>query len=247
MKQTTFWLSAIVCIFIVAALAFGLLGTYDNTGQLPWYLKASLLVQMSFVIALAALLWRNIPENMPAENRKAAWALVLGLLLSFGGDFVNSRLVDLTFIMPVQTMLSVPFFAAAHVFYILAFYRLGRPYLQAKPKALPVSIVLLVIASLVFWLTLINPEAPPDVRYPALFYAFLVTGMGIAGVWVALAHGARGVGTMVGGLLFVLSDAMLGYYLPDMPPLKLGLIIWAIYVAGQLLIARTVWLAYPAD
>jgi hypothetical protein len=88
------------------------------------------------------------------------------------------------------------------------------------------------------WSFVLPADAPRFVAYATLLYAFLIAGTVLAAIWVVRAWRGEGVFVMLGACLFLVSDALLGYFLLRERPFFVGQIIWATYVLGQLLILR---------
>ncbi len=204
-------------------------------------LQMALAIYISFSI-LSEARTRDTKDGGRTRSLPALLVL-LGLVFSWVGDFVNSRLIDLTYILPQQTLLSVPFFTLAHVFYIIVYVRLFR----AGPKGVSKSRVIYIKASLVLWpflaaglwKVLIPAGGPAAVKWTSLFYALVVTLMMIVSTWVSVSWKAKGFKVTLGGVLFWISDGIIGYYLLRPSTEYATIVIWVTYFAAQLLIMRS--------
>ncbi|MFA1549012.1 lysoplasmalogenase [Actinomadura chokoriensis] len=156
----------------------------------------------------------------------AAWAAACGgsrgllaaLLLSWGGDVLLS--IDGMFI---PGMVS---FGAAHACYIGCFVRRGALRRLRRVPLIPLLYGLGWAAGIaVIWPGL-GSMGPPVAAYSLLLLVSALTARGFS---------AR-AGT--GGLLFLLSDSLIGVDLSDLPRLPLhGVIVMATYLAAQYLLA----------
>jgi uncharacterized membrane protein YhhN len=200
----------------------------------PAAMTAYRILHLAEMLALIALV------GLESAGRGRVARLVLaGLLLSFVGDVINSHLLDLSSILQPQTLLSIPPFAAAHLCYIAAFVAIIR---GASTQPLPWApfTVLGPMLALGLWWLLIDRSAPPLLLKLSLGYAFVVTLMGLTALLLGLRLGGHAWLPAVGGLVFVVSDAILGSYLLDGPqrPLLASQAIWATYFLAQGLVSR---------
>jgi len=232
-------------VLLAATTAAGLMLPPDFPGRLPTVMKFLLLAEMVLVIVITARL-RSPLLGRPAWRRAGNFILA-GLLLSFLGDVNNLRLIDLTFITPVQTLLSVPFFIAAHGLYIASFRLLAKHRGVGSSRWLRLTAVAWPILSLAAWYFIVPAELGIVEKIVALGYTFVVVGMGVASLWLVAAWGTRAWPQALGAALFIFSDALIGVHLPDPSPIATSMIIWMTYVSAQLLIGRTLVLASKED
>lgn len=196
---------------------------------------------------------------------RVALLVVAGLLLSLIGDVVNSLLFDLSHILRPQALLSIPPFAAAHLCYIAAFIIVLRSPAQSvfnseaerseRPQAgaeesrgfladgpLPWGRVLMIwpVLALALWWLIIDRGAAPLLLQLSLGYALVVILMGLMALMLGLRVGGKAWIPAAGGLVFVLSDGILGLYLLDGPnrPLLASQAIWITYFLAQGLISQ---------
>lgn len=145
---------------------------------------------------------------------------IAALVLSWLGDTVGGA----------APLLKIGFFLAAHLCYILGFGRYRRSS-TLRRRGLVGYLALLVIMSLL----LVGPAG--SLAVPVIVYGCAVVLM------AALAAGL-GRGAQLGGLLFVVSDALLAilwFYRPQSARL-LDLAVMATYLAAQALLVRAVLL-----
>lgn len=240
-SQSVFWAMA------ASAMVVTLVG-FD---PFPKPFRGFLLCQIVVVAVLAFYLrWalslgaKRASASYPAW-RKASNFITAGVSISIIGDLINSRLIDLTAFFSVQTVLSIPFFAAAHILYILTFYGLCKGYLRENPDAKSNALWAWVLLSVGLWYVILPRDLDPMLRYIGLGYTFMVVGMGVSSVWMAFAFGKRGIPATIGGVAFVISDGIIGHYLPGEAPIGVSIWIWSTYLIAQLLIVRTLLLAFP--
>jgi uncharacterized membrane protein YhhN len=156
--------------------------------------------------------------------------VIAGLLLSLLGDVL--------LLWPQEGFVpGLVAFLVAHVIYIRAFTRQHR--FAAQPAALA-AYALVAGAILAFlW-----SHVPPGLRIPVAAYVLALTAMAAQTAVVGLAtHGEgrlRAHGLMLGGALFMASDAVLAVNRFALPLPAAGLWILATYWAAQWLIAS--WL-----
>ncbi|RSM98229.1 lysoplasmalogenase [Nonomuraea sp. WAC 01424] len=156
----------------------------------------------------------------------AAWAasaggpalLVAALLFSWGGDVLLS--IDGWFV-PGMIL-----FGAAHVCYIWCFVRRGALRRLRRRPVVPLLYGLGWVAGIaVLWSGL------GAMRLPVMAYSLLL----FASATVASTRNRR---TALGGLLFLLSDTLIGVRLGGLPLLPLhGVVIMGTYVTAQYLLA----------
>jgi hypothetical protein len=206
------------------------------------------LIQMVLVIGISFMIRKEVISALPGEGEKSGrWAYVpalvlAGLVFSFIGDLINSALIDLTFILKPQTMLSIPFFTIAHIFYVIAFY-----FLSCRPgednsvtrKQMTVGLVIWPFLGIGLWLLVIPREADGLIKHLSLFYALVVTLMAMASLWPFHAFGKRALFVPIGGMLFALSDSIIGYTLLRPGGFYFDVVIWTMYFTAQLFILHS--------
>ncbi len=204
------------------------------------------LLQMLWLIALGFVIRHEIrqaaavgPQLVRPQSQRVAGLLVSGVLFSFVGDCINAGLIDFSALIQPPTLLSIPPFAAAHVCYLAAFVLLSRPRLhRSSSRVLGFTLAAVPLLAIGIWSRVIPAEAPLLVISASLAYSFVLAAMVVGSFWVALAWGRHGSGVALGGVLFLISDALLGYFLLRERPVFAGQLIWSTYLLGQLLILR---------
>jgi uncharacterized membrane protein YhhN len=174
------------------------------------------------VIAVALLSFLE-----PAQNLTYAIGVLLGLLLSFGGDvalmFQENR---------KAFTIGLVFFLLAHVAYTAVFGLLGRSSAWDALSAL----VLLVVG--VGFYTLLKPNLGP-MRIPVVVYIIVISIMVNRAVSTLVSPafgGGQAMMVTAGAVLFYVSDVILAAN-RFWKPWKYHRISLAFYYSGQLLIA----------
>jgi uncharacterized membrane protein YhhN len=198
----------------------------------PWALNHGALAFVFKPLTTALIIVRAWPRGADALGTRRA--LRLGLVLSLLGD--------IALLWPRQGFLpGLVAFLLAHVAYLVAFTREHR--FLAQPAALT-SYALAAGAIL----ALLWPSIPPGLRVPVACYVLALTAMSAQTAVVGLASQGegrrRGRLLMVGGALFMTSDALLAINKFALPLPAANLWILGTYWAAQWCIAS--WLK-PAD
>lgn len=220
------------------------------------------LMQMLCLIAFAGWCWRGVRQSKTVVvAERALWlrvsnAVLLALLLSFCGDLINSFLFDLSHIVEPQTLLSVVPFMLAHILYIAAFWRLAHESERGRSMTwrLLRNPMLLAWPFLAggLWKIVVSAEAGPLMTGLSALYALVVVLMAITALWVPLCRGRVFLLLAAGGLLFLISDSLLGAWLPAGPdrPFPVSQAIWISYFLAQCCIATVLlhsgMLKYPS-
>jgi uncharacterized membrane protein YhhN len=224
----------LVFVLLLEYIAFLQLPVPDAAGMGVY--RVLHLVEMLLLIGLVA--WQFRLRSV--ESR----LILAGLLLSFGGDLVNSYLFNLSILLKPQTLLSIPLFVLAHLCYIACFLRLLRRPPPGRPAVRPwqwlLALVLWPVLALGLWQVVIDPAAPPLMVKLSLGYAFVVMLMGVIAVLLGAVRGRQALWPALGGLLFLISDSLLGAFLLDGPtrPVLVSQAIWITYFMAQVLISR---------
>ena len=233
----------IVMLLILGEVAAIALGSVHE----PIY-RAYHLVQMLLLIAMAFAIRSEISDSSLATASKPAWTSVAGrfataAVFSLAGDLINSELLDLTFLLRPQVLLSIPFFAVAHLLYIGNFHRMTSPPIHpvsaaSLRKRMIITVAIGIPITLVVWNLIARPGDSAIATVLSLLYGGLLLAMAITSEWVSRAWGRAGLSVTVGALLFLFSDALIGFYLVAERPFAVSQLIWATYLLGQLLIVR---------
>ena len=195
--------------------------------------------QMLLLLVTACLSGRLVPAHSPWIATR--WLILFGLLFSFAGDVINSFLIDLSFIIEPQTLLSVVPFAIAHCLTISVFWRLGRQGAHPMPVVL-IGLTLLAwpVLAASLWLILVDYEAGPLLKWLSLGYAHMVVLMALVSLWPLKSLGLAAWVTATGGLIFLLSDSFFGAWLTEGQnrPLWASQLIWVTYFVAQICVMQ---------
>lgn len=217
MKALARWLPALTAASALLAIA----GSH-------WALDQRALLFVFKPLTTLLILWHAWPRgrDTPASRR----FVLAGLWLSLIGD--------VALLWPQQGFVpGLVAFLVAHVLYVVAFTREQR--FAAQPAALAAYAFIAATILAFLW-----GHVPAALRIPVALYVLALTAMAAqAAVVGLLARGddvPRARGLMLGGALFMASDAVLAVNRFAMPLPASGLWILATYWAAQWLIAS--WL-----
>jgi YhhN family len=201
----------------------------DRTARVWPPLKLS----TSFILVVCALiLWLN-------QSSSAALMIFLGMTFGFLGDLILAEVIRL----PHRLIFGIIVFGIGHILYIIGFVQIALALHLGDPFGGTVLWTLFVMIASVLWVALIyNPRQPRLLNVGSLIYAWLISVM--AGTAAGLAiQDARFVWTAIGGVLFLISDVILGNReLRGRRWFLINDVVWIIYIAGQALIVMTsIW------
>jgi uncharacterized membrane protein YhhN len=168
-------------------------------------------------------------------------ALLIALGMTFGaiGDLVLADVIPL----PKRMISGIIVFSIGHFCYIVGFSQTAQTLGLSDPFAGSLLWVAFVIVAAFLWFFLIyNPAKSRVLNLGSLFYGWLIAIM--AGVATALAlSDPRFTLTAIGGVLFLISDIILGNReLRDNGWFLVHDVVWVLYIAGQALIVLTpIW------
>ena len=231
---------AILWIAQVVIFAAGWLGPWRDAparatnGRLP--LAARMLLSLSLLCA-ALLIWRRSPLDLTAYTR----LVFFGMAASFVGDLIMARLLPLSNRL-IGGMLA---FGTAHALYIAAYVRAIQVHGAAVANpGLWLGLVLYAAVSLGGWgLFIRNPQKGTAVNAGALVYGTWIGAMAAFAFAMAVGWGGAWWIAACGGLLFVLSDFLIG--ITDIRGVRIQNVndwIWLTYVAGQMGIIYAPWM-----
>jgi len=194
----------------------------------PWALGQNVLAFVFKPLTTVLILVRTWPRG--ADAPAARRALRLGLLVSLLGD--------IALLWPQQGFLpGLVAFLLAHIAYIVAFTRQHR--FLAQPAALTGYALAAGAILALLW-----PSIPPGLRVPVACYVLALTAMSAQTAVVGIATQAedrpRGRLLMLGGVLFMTSEALLATNKFALPLPVANLWILGTYWAAQWCIAS--WL-----
>lgn len=169
-------------------------------------------------------------------------ALLIALGMTFGaiGDLVLADVIPL----PKRMISGIIVFSIGHLCYIAGFSQTAQVLGLNDPFAGSLLWVAFVLAAAFLWFFLIyNPAKSRVLNLGSLFYGWLIAIM--AGTAAALAlSDPRFTLTAIGGVLFLISDIILGNReLRDNGWFLVHDVVWVLYITGQALIVLTAVMA----
>jgi hypothetical protein len=204
----------------------------EQTGRLPRPLR----MLLSALLLLAAFLQWKYGAG-PGAMRVCSRLVLLGMAASFAGDLIMARLVPV----PKRLIFGMAAFALGHVFYVSAFAHL---LLNLPPVGAGVTgtVIAAVLAFGVWaWHRFVrDPDRSKVINIGSLLYGLLLGLSASLAILLAFAD-SHYVGLAAGGLLFLLSDLVLGnWVIRGHVWRSVNDVIWLTYVVGQLLIVYSV-------
>ncbi|WP_436736321.1 lysoplasmalogenase [Streptomyces sp. BBFR102] len=192
--------------------AFAVVVALDLGGLLAGHPELHLAVKPLLLSVLAA--WAAVRGGPPL--------LIAAAVFGWGGDTLLRFEDDTAFLLGMGS------FAVGHVCYLFLFARYG----SAPRRALPLGAA--YAAALVLLVALLWPGLPAGLRLPVAAYSLLLTAMAFG----ALRLGAA---TAVGGLLFLLSDALIAMDIAEWnTPAPHDFWVMSTYLAAQYLLVTGV-------
>lgn len=239
-------------MLIISAVLFEIAAVWVLS-QKPELVPLWRLIHLTQMLLLIALTWSS---RRQLQSHSSPWItpstfILAALFFSLLGDFINSRLIDLTAIFSPQTVLSIPPFAIAQMLYVAVFWVTFSQVKQARDIGRFRIISLLLWLPLVFflWSTVFSGDQATVMLAATLFYTALVVLMGISSTWVWRSWGRAGATVCGGAMLFLISDAMIGHAMSsgNSPSGLAGHLIWLFYFVAQCLIARLPVVGHDMD
>lgn len=218
----------------------------QRAGSVPLLRRWAVLVGAAAVAAITAAL---LPDLRPLHYVAKPLATLLVVLMvwhaavpqpdyrrSVLAGLLLSTLGDIWLMLPWDAFVAgLASFLAAHLAYLFAFTRRVR----LQPWRWP-FLAYAVLAAAV--LALLWPRLPDALRVPVLIYVVALAAMAAQAAVVALQQPSRSAGAAaLGGLSFVVSDALLAIDRFHTPLPLAPLWVLASYWVAQLLIGRSVW------
>jgi len=168
--------------------------------------------------------------------RAPALLIALGMTFDALGDLVLADVIPL----PKRMISGIIVFSIGHLCYIAGFSQTARALGLNDPFAESILWAAFVIVAALLWFFLIyNPAKSRDLNLGSLFYGWLIAIM--AGTATALAlTDPRFTLTAIGGVLFLISDIILGNReLRDNGWFLVHDVVWGLYITGQAFIVLT--------
>lgn len=215
---------------LILGFAFGPLNE-ARTNRIPLANRMA----SSFILVVCGLIWWWGGARS-TELASCAVLILGGITFGFLGDLTLAQIIP-TPDPPGRIIFGIGIFGVGHIFYIIAFLKLGNTLGLTNGLTRAVSLAaLLAVGVIVWWGWVRSPQAPALLNYGSLGYALLMAVM--VGLAVALAaQDIRLVPLAIGVALFMLSDIVLGNELfRDNIWFLVGDVVWTIYIVGQALI-----------
>ena len=218
---------AAIPVILIVAFIFGRYNA-DRTRRTIKPLRLS----TSWILVVCAwIIWA-------ASTTLRAPALLIALGMTFGalGDLVLADVIPL----PKRMISGIVVFSIGHLCYIAGFSRTASVLGLNDPFAGSLLWAVFVIVAVFLWFFLIyNPAKSRVLNIGSLVYGWLIAIM--AGTAAALAlSDPRFTLTAIGGVLFLISDIVLGNReLRDNGWFLVHDVVWVLYITGQALIVLT--------
>jgi hypothetical protein len=196
-------------------------------------------LRMATSLILVGCVW--VIWSAATTLRTTALLIALGMTFGFIGDLILAQVLP----MPNRMIFGLIPFAIGHIFYMIAFILVAAVYGLNNPLTGSIAWSLYIIVAALLWVMFINnPRKPRALNVGSLIYAWLISLM--AGTAAGLAiQDARFIPTAIGGLLFLISDLILGHReLRDHAWFLVHDVVWVIYITGQALIVLIALYAY---
>ncbi len=218
---------AAVPVVLMVAFIFG----HYNTDRTRRTIKPLRLSTSWILVICAWIIWA-------ASTTLSAPALLIALGMTFGalGDLVLADVIPL----PKRMISGILVFSIGHLCYIASFSQTARLLGLNDPFAESLLWVVFVIVAAFLWFFLIyNPAKSRVLNIGSLIYGWLIAVMTGTATALALSD-PRFTLTAIGGVLFLISDMILGNReLRDHGWFLVHDVVWVLYIAGQALIVLT--------
>lgn len=188
---------------------------------------------LSVTLLAAALVWWQAGTAGTPLARFGLW-IAVGMAFGLLGDIFMAGLIVAKARAVIFGILA---FGAGHVCYLLAFRQAALALsLNSRPVWLW-SWLLYLAAAALLWLFLVRaPARGPALNYATLAYSLLLAAMAGAAAALAVQNAAFAL-LAVGGLLFIVSDGILGSELMRRTHFSfIGDVIWTTYTVAQMAI-----------
>ncbi len=218
---------AAIPVVLVVAFIFG----HYNPERTRRTIKPLRLSTSWILVGCAWIIWA-------ASTTLRTPALLIALGISFGalGDLVLAEVLPF----PRPMIGGIIVFSIGHLWYIASFSQTASVMGLSDPFTGSLLWVVFVLLAAFLWFFLIyNPAKSRVLNLGSLFYGWLIAIM--AGTATALAlSDPRFTLTAIGGVLFLISDVILGNReLRDNGWFLVHDVVWILYITGQALIVLT--------
>ncbi len=218
---------AAIPVILIIAFVFG----HTNAERTRRTIKP---LRLSTSWILVACAW--IILSVSSTLRTPALLIALGMTFGALGDLVLADVIPL----PKRMISGIIVFSIGHLCYIAGFSQTARALGLSDPLAESILWAAFMIVAALLWFFLIyNPAKSRVLNIGSLFYGWLIAIM--AGTATALAlSDPRFTLTAIGGVLFLISDIILGNReLRDNDWFLVHDVVWVLYITGQALIVLT--------
>ncbi len=216
-----------VPVVLIVAFVFG----HYNTDRTRRTIKPLRLSTSWILVICAWIIWA-----VSTALRTPALLIALGMTFGALGDLVLAGVIPL----PKRMISGILVFSIGHLCYIGGFSQTARLLGLNDPFAESLLWVMFVILAAFLWFFLIyNPAKSRVLNFGSLFYGWLIAIMAGTATALALAD-SRFTLTAIGGVLFLVSDIILGNReMRDNGWFLVHDVVWVLYIAGQALIVLT--------
>jgi uncharacterized membrane protein YhhN len=218
---------AAIPVILIVAFIFG----HYNTDRTRRTIKPLRLSTSWILVVCAWIIWAT-----SSTLRTPALFIALGMTFGALGDLVLADVIPL----PKRMISGIIVFAIGHLCYIAGFVQTAQLLGLNDPFTGSLLWVAFVIVAAFLWFFLIySPAKSRVLNIGSLIYGGLIAIM--AGTASALAlSDPRFTLTAIGGVLFLISDIILGNReLRDNGWFLVHDVVWVLYIAGQALIVLT--------
>ncbi len=232
-------LIVIFVLFQLTLFAIGIFGPWRDpperktNGRLPRPIR--MLLSFSLLVA-AFIVWQSGAK----QTTYAQW-VCFGMFASFIGDLIMAQLIPL----PNRLIGGMIAFGIAHALYITAYIStIGQSLDSALVGLFTGLLFYCSLTVLTWWFLIRNPQKETAINIGALVYGLWISVMASFAFALAVSVGGAFWLTAIGGLIFVVSDFLIG--ITDIRGIAIKNAndwIWLTYIAGQMGIVYAGWVA----
>eukprot|EP01095_Lingulamoeba_sp_RSL-Kostka_P004037 TRINITY_DN15127_c0_g1_i1.p1 TRINITY_DN15127_c0_g1~~TRINITY_DN15127_c0_g1_i1.p1 ORF type:complete len:284 (+),score=11.56 TRINITY_DN15127_c0_g1_i1:61-912(+) len=261
-----------ISIFIIENPVYQHSKIYDSFNKpsrdYPYYdsWKKFHLLQMLFLVMFSLIRYTFVKNKYNEGNRHLQLCLLIGIISSFIGDVINSEIINLSFIIKPQVLLSAIPFSITHICYayVISMICFSKSENQRKIEIIDLlkkihrlCLLLVPVIAISLWYYYVYSNSNSATSSLLLFisfgYSFLVTILFIATLLLFLCSYVIEKNSIyfdfilfLGGSLFLYSDCMISVSLfsgiyTSISHLQL---IWVTYYASQIILCPFLLLCY---
>jgi hypothetical protein len=218
---------AAIPIILIIAFIFG----HYNAERTRRTIKP-LRLSTSWILVVCAWIMFSVSSTL----RTPALLIALGMTFGALGDLVLADVIPL----PKRMISGIIVFSIGHLCYIAGFSQTARALVLNDPFSESILWAAFVISAALLWFFLIyNPAKSRVLNLGSLFYGWLIAIVAGTATALALAD-PRFTLTAIGGVLFLISDIILGNReLRDNGWFLVHDVVWVLYITGQAFIVLT--------